>query len=189
MMRLRKLIGALIVASALILCGCTINVAINHPDSTSGESAQVSYGSSSASQGESSTYSSGTEGGGGGSSGNADGSGAVTEDGQYTDKDSVALYIHQYGHLPSNYISKSKARKAGWESEKGNLWDVLPGMSIGGSEFYNDEKLLPDADGRRWSECDIDYEGGYRNAKRIVFSNDGLVFYTGDHYKTFEQLY
>ena len=84
---------------------------------------------------------------------------------------------------------KSKARKAGWESEKGNLWDVLPGMSIGGSEFYNDEKLLPDADGRRWSECDIDYEGGYRNAKRIVFSNDGLVFYTGDHYKTFEQLY
>ena len=62
-------------------------------------------------------------------------------------------------------------------------------MSIGGSEFYNDDGQLPDKVGRRWTECDIDFEGGYRNAKRIVFSNDGLIFYTDDHYKTFEQLY
>ena len=113
----------------------------------------------------------------------------VQEDGEYTDKDSVALYIHTYGHLPSNYISKTKARKAGWVSEKGNLWDVLPGKSIGGSEYHNDDGHLPDAAGRRWTECDIDYAGGRRNAKRIVFSNDGLVFYTDDHYNTFEQLY
>ena len=113
----------------------------------------------------------------------------VTENGEYSDKDHVALYIHTFGHLPSNYISKTKARKAGWVNTKGNLWDVLPGKSIGGSEFYNDDAALPDAAGRRWTECDIDYSGGYRNAKRIVFSNDGLVFYTDDHYETFEQLY
>ena len=101
----------------------------------------------------------------------------------------MAFYIHTYGHLPSNYISKTKARKAGWDSTKGNLWDVLPGMSIGGSEFYNDDGQLPDANGRRWTECDIDYSGGFRNAKRIVFSNDGLIYYTDDHYKTFERLY
>ena len=113
----------------------------------------------------------------------------VVESGEYTDKDSVAYYVHTFGHLPSNYISKTKARKAGWVSTKGNLWDVLPGKSIGGSEYYDDDEQLPYKRGRRWTECDIDYNGGFRNAKRIVFSDDGLVFYTGDHYKTFEQLY
>ena len=113
----------------------------------------------------------------------------ITESGEYTDKESVALYVHLYGHLPGNYISKTKARKAGWVSTEGNLWEVLPGKSIGGSEFYDDDDQLPDAPGRRWTECDIDYEGGFRNGKRIVFSNDGLVYYTGDHYKTFERLY
>ena len=114
---------------------------------------------------------------------------SVDEDGTYTTKDEVALYIHTFGHLPSNFISKTKAKKAGWDSSKGNLDKVLPGMSIGGSEFYNNEGQLPDAAGRTWTECDINYEGGYRGAERIVFSNDGLVFYTSDHYKTFEQLY
>lgn len=114
---------------------------------------------------------------------------AVEEGGTYTSKEEVAAYIHEFGHLPSNYISKSKAKKAGWVSNKGNLDEVLPGMSIGGSEFYNDEGLLPDAPGRTWTECDINYEGGYRGAERIVFSNDGLIFYTADHYKTFEQVY
>ncbi|MDO4399433.1 MAG: ribonuclease domain-containing protein [Coriobacteriia bacterium] len=114
---------------------------------------------------------------------------SVSEDGSYITKDEVAAYIHEFGHLPSNFISKTKARKAGWVSSKGNLQDVCPGMSIGGSVFYNDDGLLPDAKGRTWTECDIGYEGGFRGAERIVFSNDGLVFYTGDHYKTFEQLY
>lgn len=113
----------------------------------------------------------------------------VREDGTYTSKDEVALYIHLYGHLPDNFISKSKARKAGWKSSEGNLDEVCPGMSIGGSQFYNDEGALPDAKGRTWKECDIGYEGGYRGAERIVYSNDGLIFYTADHYKTFEQLY
>ena len=113
----------------------------------------------------------------------------VKKDGTYTDKDHVALYIHTYGTLPSNYISKSKARKAGWDKSKGNLAKVLPGMSIGGSVFYNDDHMMPDAEDRVWYECDIDYEGGFRNAKRLVYSNDGLIYYTDDHYKTFQRLY
>ena len=113
----------------------------------------------------------------------------VTESGTYTDKDHVALYIHLYGHVPSNSVSKTKARNAGWVNTEGNLWDVLPGMSIGGGGFYNDDHMMPDADGREWFECDIDYNGGFRNAKRLVYSNDGLIYYTDDHYPTFQRLY
>lgn len=113
----------------------------------------------------------------------------VKRDGEYTDKDSVALYIHTYGTVPKNFVSKTKARNAGWVNSKGNLWDVLPGMSIGGGGFYNDDNMMPDAPGREWFECDIDYNGGYRNSKRIVYSNDGLIYYTDDHYKTFQRLY
>lgn len=101
----------------------------------------------------------------------------------------MALFIHEYGTVPSNYVTKTKARNAGWVNTKGNLWDVLPGKSIGGGGFYNDDGMLPDAPGREWFECDIDYEGGFRNAKRIVYSNDGLVYYTDDHYETFQRLY
>ena len=114
---------------------------------------------------------------------------SVQKNGTYTDKDHVALYIHTYGTVPSNYISKTKARKAGWVNTDGNLWDVLPGMSIGGGGYFNDDNKLPDAPGREWFECDIDYDGGYRNSKRIVYSNDGLIYYTNNHYKTFERLY
>lgn len=113
----------------------------------------------------------------------------VTEDGEYSDKEHVALYIYTYGKLPSNYISKTKAKKQGWEATEGNLWDVLPGKSIGGGPFENNEGNLPEKDGRSYKECDIDYDGGARNAKRIVFSNDGLIYYTDDHYNTFELLY
>ena len=114
---------------------------------------------------------------------------SVSEDGTYTDKDHVALYLHLYQKLPANYVSKTKAKKAGWDAEKGNLWDVCPGKSIGGGTFYNDDGLLPEKSGRTWKECDIDYAGGYRGAKRICYSNDGLVFYTDDHYQSFTQLY
>jgi ribonuclease len=113
----------------------------------------------------------------------------VEENGNYTSKEEVALYIHTYGKLPVNYITKKQAQELGWDPEKGNLSDILPGMSIGGNVFGNYEGALPRAGGRRYFECDIDYEGGYRGAKRIVYSNDGLVFYTEDHYNTFEQIY
>jgi guanyl-specific ribonuclease Sa len=123
------------------------------------------------------------------SSGSKSTTSGITEDGSYTSKKEVALYLHTYGHLPNNYITKSEAEALGWDSKKGNLWDIAPGKSIGGSHFGNYEKQLPDAKGRKYSECDIDYDGTYRNAKRIIYSNDGLIFYTEDHYKTFEQLY
>ena len=113
----------------------------------------------------------------------------IAEDGAYTSKDDVALYIHTYGRLPSNFLTKKDAQSRGWESSKGNLQTVAPGMSIGGDRFGNREGLLPDKKGRQYYECDIDYDGGRRNAKRIVFSDDGLIFYTDDHYASFEQLY
>ena len=88
-----------------------------------------------------------------------------------------------------DYITKKEAQKLGWDNKKGNLWEVAPGKSIGGSHFGNYEKLLPEKKGRKYYECDINYEGEYRGAERIIYSDDGLIFYTGDHYKTFEQLY
>ena len=114
---------------------------------------------------------------------------AIAEDGAYTSKDEVALYLHTYGKLPPNFISKSEARALGWNAEQGNLRDVAPGMSIGGDVFGNREGLLPDAAGRTYYECDINYAGGRRGAERIVYSSDGLIFYTGDHYASYEQLY
>ena len=111
------------------------------------------------------------------------------EHASYTSREDVSLYIYTYGHLPENFITRKEAEKLGWNSKEGNLWDVAPGMSIGGSHFGNYEKLLPEKKGRRYYECDIDYDGGYRGAKRIIYSNDGLIFYTDDHYESFEQLY
>jgi guanyl-specific ribonuclease Sa len=107
----------------------------------------------------------------------------------YTSKEEVGAYLHEYGELPPNFISKTKAKKAGWVPSEGNLDEVCPGMSIGGSVFYNDDGKLPDAEGRTWHECDIDYHGGMRGPERIVWSTDGLIYYTSDHYETFEQLY
>lgn len=114
--------------------------------------------------------------------------GTIAEDGSYTTKEDVALYIHTYGRLPGNFVTKDEARSAGWEG--GGLDNYLPGMCIGGDRFGNREGLLPDAPGRIWTECDINTLGAdSRGAERIVFSNDGLVYYTGDHYESFEQLY
>ena len=112
----------------------------------------------------------------------------LREDGSYTSKEDVALYIHMYGCLPENFITKDEARKLGWES--GGLEEYAPGKCIGGDRFGNYECLLPDAEGRTWTECDIDTLGkDSRGAKRIVFSNDGLIYYTDDHYESFELLY
>ena len=113
----------------------------------------------------------------------------VEEDGTYTSKEEVAEYLHTYGHLPSNFIKKKEAKKLGWVSKEGNLDEVAPGMSIGGDYFGNYEGILPEAEDRDYYECDIDFDGTYRNGKRIVFSNDGLIYYTEDHYETFELLY
>ena len=104
----------------------------------------------------------------------------IDEDGSYTTKDDVALYIHTYGHLPDNFITKKDAQALGWLG--GSLEPYAPDKCIGGSRFGNYEGLLP--------EADIDTLGAdSRGAKRIVFSNDGLIYYTEDHYKSFELLY
>ncbi|MDD6825024.1 MAG: ribonuclease domain-containing protein [Oscillospiraceae bacterium] len=112
----------------------------------------------------------------------------VDENGAYTTKQEVAFYIYTYGHLPSNFITKKEAESLGWSG--GSLEPYAPGKCIGGNRFGNYEGLLPEKDGRKYTECDIDTLGAEkRGAKRIVFSNDGLIYYTEDHYETFELLY
>lgn len=113
----------------------------------------------------------------------------IEETGSYNAMEDVALYIHTYNKLPSNFITKKEAEKLGWESEEGNLWEVTEKKSIGGDIFGNREGMLPIKDGRKWYECDVNYFGGFRGAERIVYSTDGLVYYTEDHYKTFIRLY
>lgn len=113
---------------------------------------------------------------------------SVEEDGWYYSKDEVALYIHTYGRLPENFVSKREAEEAGWSG--GSVERYIPGAAIGGSRFGNYEGLLPKAKGRTWTECDINtYKKSSRGPERIVFSNDGLIYYTPDHYESFELLY
>ena len=112
----------------------------------------------------------------------------LDEDGTYASKEDVALYLHLYGHLPHNFMTKKEAKALGWTG--GSLEPYAPGMCIGGDRFGNYEGLLPEAPGRTYTECDIDTLGASsRGAKRIVFSNDGLIYYTGDHYESFTLLY
>ena len=109
----------------------------------------------------------------------------VAEDGQYTSKEDVAAYLQTYGKLPENYITKKEARSKGWQG--GSLEPYAPGKSIGGDRFGNREKRLPRED--QYRECDIDTRGAEsRGPKRIVYSDDGDIYYTEDHYETFTQL-
>ena len=112
---------------------------------------------------------------------------ALDEDGSYTTKEDVCAYLLQYGHLPANFITKREAEKLGWPG--GSLEPYAPGMCIGGDRFGNYEGKLPKAKGRTWTECDINTLGKRsRGAERILFSSDGLIYYTGDHYESFELL-
>ncbi len=113
----------------------------------------------------------------------------LDKNGYYTNVNDVAAYINEYNKLPNNYITKNVAKDLGWLPSENNLWQVSHKKSIGGDKFYNREKLLPQKTGRIYYEADIDYNGKKRNAKRVVFSNDGLIFYTKDHYDTFTKLY
>ena len=112
----------------------------------------------------------------------------LAEDGVYDSKEDVSLYLYLYGKLPSNFMTKKEARDLGWSG--GSVENYAPGMCIGGDRFGNYEELLPVKDGRQYYECDIDTIGASsRGAKRIVFSNDGLIYYTDDHYESFTLLY
>lgn len=113
---------------------------------------------------------------------------AIDENGSYDDKENVALYLYTYGKLPPNYITKAQAQDLGWEG--GSVERYAPGKCIGGMKFGNYEGLLPKKNGRQYYECDIDTLGkSSRGAKRIVYSNDGLIYYTDDHYESFTLLY
>ncbi|MDE7242603.1 MAG: ribonuclease [Oscillospiraceae bacterium] len=113
---------------------------------------------------------------------------ALDEEGTYNSKEDVSLYLHLYEHLPSNYLTKSEARELGWTG--GSVEKYAPGCAIGGDRFGNREGLLPEEPGRQYYECDIDTAGeSSRGAKRIIFSDDGLIYYTEDHYESFTLLY
>ncbi|MBA4347699.1 MAG: ribonuclease [Clostridiales bacterium] len=113
---------------------------------------------------------------------------AIDEKGTYTTKEDVSLYLYTYGYLPENFITKSEARALGWSGGGLDVYDY--GKCIGGDRFGNNEGLLPESRGRQYYECDIDtLHRDDRGAKRIVFSNDGLIYYTENHYDSFELLY
>lgn len=110
--------------------------------------------------------------------------GGILEDQAYYDLEDLAAYVHTYGRLPNNYITKAEAKEIGWSVEDNQ------GLVIGGDVFQNREGLLPKKSSRTYYEADLrSGYGGDRGAERLVFSDDGLIFYTKDHYKSFEQLY
>lgn len=113
----------------------------------------------------------------------------IDEYDEFLTVDEVAAYIHKFGKLPCNYLTKDEAKECGWTSKKDNLGEVMPGCAIGGDSFGNREGKLPVAEGREWFECDVNTVDGKRSDERICYSNDGLIFYTPDNHKTFEQLY
>lgn len=112
----------------------------------------------------------------------------LPEEGEYYyDVENVVLYLELYGELPPNFITKDEARKLGWEG--GSVEDYLEGAAIGGDYFGNYEGMLPEKKGRTYRECDIDTDGYYnRGSRRLIYSDDGLYFYSSDHYKTFKEL-
>ena len=103
-------------------------------------------------------------------------------------KDGVDLYVALHGALPNSYISEAEAEAQGWKKWLGNLADVLPGRMIGGKIYRNRDHRLPESDGRIWHEADFDYVNGFRNTCRLLYSNDGLLFVTYDHYLTFFEI-
>ena len=106
---------------------------------------------------------------------------------ELTNDEIVVKYLKEHGELPEYYITKSEAKSLGWVPSKGNLCEVAPGRAIGGDIWTNRQKSLPTKSGRRYFEADLNYNCGNRNADRVVFSNDGLVFVTFDHYRSFEE--
>jgi len=124
-----------------------------------------------------------------------DGDTAITEEllvehgFDYCLAEEVALYLHAFEELPLNYITKNEARDLGWDGNGNHLWQLSYGYCIGGDRFGNREGILPKAKGRQYYECDVNFEDGKRGAERLVFSNDGLIYYTADHYESFELIY
>ncbi len=104
---------------------------------------------------------------------------------ELTDDDKVIAYVKSNHKLPDFYITKSEAKSQGWNPSKGNLCDVLPGKAIGGDQFSNREKQLPK--GEQYYEADVNYDCENRGAERIVFTKNGDVWLTKNHYQSFEK--
>lgn len=102
--------------------------------------------------------------------------------------DGADWHLKYNGRLPEYYISKTDAKKLGWKRNEKKLSDVAPSFMMYGGVYKNNNCHLPKKQNRIWYEADIDYSFGSRNSKRIVFSNDGLIFATYDHYKTFVEI-
>ena len=111
------------------------------------------------------------------------------ETGPIIQPQAIADYIFENGTLPPNFIRKQEAEALGWDPRRNDLSDVAPGMSIGGDHFGTYEGALPKVKGRKYYEADANYTGGNRGAERIIYSNDGHVWYTADHYRTYTELY
>ena len=171
---------ALLLALLVSLCGCLSAVQVEEPQTTAvvlpvnPPASQEAPSAAPAPEAEEKPGQGNTE--------------SLDENGSYDSAQDVALYLSLYGHLPDNYITKDEAEELGWNG--GSVEDYAPGKAIGGDRFGNREGLLPKANGRTWTECDIDTLGeDSRGAKRIVYSNDGLIYYTDDHYESFQRLY
>lgn len=102
-----------------------------------------------------------------------------------TEEKTVISYVKQNHKLPDYYITKREARNQGWDPSKGNLCEALPGRAIGGDKFGNREGRLPDGD--KYFEADVNYQCGGRNADRIIYTKNGDVYLTKNHYKSFEK--
>ena len=113
----------------------------------------------------------------------------TAEPGPLDEAQRIADYIFEHGELPDNFITKKEAQALGWDKYINKVSDVAPGKSIGGDYFGNYEKQLPVVQGRKYYEADCFYFGGDRNEYRIIYSNDGHVWFTGDHYQTFTELF
>ena len=123
---------------------------------------------------------------------------AVEESGLYTTKDSVAAYICKFDKLPSNYVGKNEGKSL-YESKTGNTfdkWNFNPwttlGVMIGGDTFNNHadnpdnyRPTLPEGD---YHEADVDYSAKNRGTKRLIYQSDCVIYYTADHYETFDKL-
>lgn len=107
----------------------------------------------------------------------------------FTDPQAIADYIFANRRLPDHFITRREAEALGYDADRNFLSDVAPGLSLGGDRFGNYENLLPKASTRTWKECDANYISGPRGTERIIYSNDGLVYYTADHYETYTQMF
>ena len=103
-------------------------------------------------------------------------------------KNGADWWIATLNQLPPYYITKDEARSLGWKAWKGNLATVAPNKMLAKGVYYNDNRHLPDTEGRVWYEADINYTFGWRGNERILYSNDGLIFITRDHYRTFIEI-